>query len=94
MNRLVYPSGVALSAIWFNSYLQYPKLEKIQETLDEHSKKLNEHSVKLGEHSVKLKMLADSHENLLSRQESVEKAQLSLKQKIAEGHNKTVLQKL
>ena len=85
MNRLVYPSGVALIAVAGDYLLQYPKLEKIQETLDEHSVKLDEHSVKLDEHSIKLNMLAVRQENLLSRQEAFQKAQLSLEQKVAEG---------
>ena len=70
MNRLIYPGCVALTAVIGSSILQSPKLELLQKTLDEHS--------------VKLDMLVESYDNIMLRQESLEKAHLSLEQKVAE----------
>ena len=84
MNRLVYPGCVTVIAVVTNYIFQSPKLEKIQKTLDGQSLQLKEQALQLKDHSGKPNMLVDGHGNLLLRLKEVEKAHLSLEQKVAD----------
>ena len=82
--EFVYPAGLILIPLVHSTYVQAPKLATIQKTLDAHTETLNAHTQTLKEHSGKLNFLVGSIEVAEVRQESLEKAQLALEQRLAE----------
>ena len=61
MKELVYPAGLILIPLAYNTYVQSPKLGLIQKTLDAHTAILDACSQKLDAHSKKLDVLVGCH---------------------------------
>ena len=80
INRFLYPGTIVLLSIAGNHWLQTPKFEALQESL-------NEHTATLTTLSEKMDRIVGSQELLVLRQESLERAHLSFEQRMAEMQN-------
>ena len=80
MNRFIYPGGIVLLSMAGNQWLQTPKFDAMQGTV-------NEHTAALSTLSDKMDRVVGSQEFSVLLQESMERAHLSLEQRVAELQN-------
>ena len=84
MSRFIYPGGIVLLSIAGNRWLETPKFDAMQSTLDEHTATLATHSQQMTTLSEKMDKVAGRQELLILRQK---RAHLALEQRVAELRN-------
>ena len=91
MSRFIYPGGIILLSVAGNRWLETPKFDAVQGTLDEHTATLATLSQKMATLSQKMTTLSEKMDKVAGRQELLvlrqKRAHHTLEQRVAELRN-------